>query len=60
MSALLRRYQVEHLVGLKKSAIYKMIREGKFPKPVRISDRAVAWRQEEVEQWIKSREVVEV
>jgi len=60
MKALLRRYQVERLVGLKKTAIYTMIKKGEFPKPVRLSDRAVAWKQEEIEEWIQSRQTVEV
>lgn len=53
---LLRRNEVERLIGLKRSALYKLMQSGGFPKPVRLSARAVAWRQSEVAAWIENRE----
>lgn len=53
---LLRRNEVERLIGLKRSALYKLIRAGEFPAPVRISERAVAWRQSEISAWIEARQ----
>lgn len=51
----LRRKDVERLVGLGRSSIYKMVADGKFPKQVRIGSRAVAWRSDEIEQWIQEK-----
>lgn len=56
---LLRLPAVEDATGLKKSAIYQRLREGRFPQPVRLGAKAVAWRSEEVQQWIDSRPRVE-
>lgn len=53
---LLRRPDVERLIGLKRSKLYAMVREGTFPAPVRLSPRAVAWREREVLDWIAQRE----
>lgn len=53
---LLRRCEVERLIGLKRSALYKLVQAGDFPKPVRLSARAVAWRQSEVAAWIETRQ----
>ena len=36
-------------------SIYRLMREGKFPKPLKIGARAVAWRSDEVEAFINSR-----
>lgn len=36
-----------------RSSIYAAISEGRFPAPVRIGRRAVAWRQEDIEKWKK-------
>jgi prophage regulatory protein len=47
----LRRPQVEARTGLKRSTIYQRIRDGTFPKPVRIGPRAVAWLETDVSQW---------
>ncbi|GAB5447992.1 helix-turn-helix transcriptional regulator [Gymnodinialimonas sp.] len=54
---LLRRREVEGLIGLKRSKLYQMIREGLFPAPVKLTERAVAWRASDVSAWINSREV---
>ncbi|MBU2489514.1 MAG: AlpA family phage regulatory protein [Proteobacteria bacterium] len=52
---ILRRRDVEELVGLKRSSLYAAIAAGTFPRPVRLTPGAVGWRQEEIEAWIKSR-----
>ena len=48
---LLRLPQVMKEVGLCRSSIYAAISEGRFPPPLRISRRAVAWRTEDIESW---------
>ena len=56
MSArLMRRQEVEKLTGLSRASIYRLIRSGRFPPPVRVSDAAVRWKESEVTVWIESR-----
>ncbi|UTV98791.1 AlpA family phage regulatory protein [Marinomonas rhizomae] len=50
------RREVEHLTSLRKTTIYKLIKEGKFPKPLRISPMRVAWRLTDIESWVQSLE----
>ena len=57
---LLRLKQVEDRTGYKKSKIYKDVKEGKFPAPVKLGSISVAWVEEEVQQWIDARPRVEV
>ena len=52
---LLRRREVENLVGLSTSRIYCLMKTGEFPIPVRIARQAVAWRQSEIDEWIETR-----
>ena len=55
---LLRRPAVENLVGLKRSAIYKLMAEARFPKPVSLSDGKnppVAWIEAEILDFIQGR-----
>ncbi len=54
---LLRRPEVEQIVGAGTSTLYKMIREGNFPKPVKITTAAVRWRLSEINAWIEARSV---
>ena len=48
----LRRQDVEGLVGLKHSALYRWMKTGDFPRPVRLGARAVRWRQSDVQEWM--------
>ena len=48
--ALLRLPEVIRLSGYSRSMPYALISQGLYPKPVKISERAVAWPSEEVEQ----------
>jgi prophage regulatory protein len=55
---LLRLPQVIEITGLGRDTIYRYIRDGRFPRQRRISERASAWREDEVREWIESRPVV--
>ena len=52
---LLNRAEVERRVGLRRSALYRLMRAGQFPEPLRIGPRAVRWPSSEIEEWLASR-----
>ena len=52
---LLRLPMVMRITGLARSTIYKLISQNQFPVPIKLSKRAVAWLQSEVEGWVSSR-----
>lgn len=52
---ILRRPEVERLTGLRKSSIYYLMGAGVFPKPIRLGNRTVGWRGEELADWVDSR-----
>ncbi|GAB3630266.1 transcriptional regulator [Pandoraea terrae] len=49
---ILRRPQVEALVGISRSSIYQRIQEGTFPAPVRLGPRAVGWRVGDIDAFL--------
>jgi len=49
----LRRRQVEDRTGLSRSTIYLWIQQGRFPKPVKLGQRAVAWKESDIVGWIE-------
>ena len=55
---LLRMASVIQVTGLVRSTIYKLIAEDKFPSPVRLVGRAVAWRRADLERWTADRPTV--
>lgn len=52
---LLRRPDVSRATGLGRSTIYRLVRLGRFPSPLKISDRASAWVESDVQAWIHER-----
>lgn len=38
-----------------RSAIYREMADGDFPKPIKITAKAVAWPSNEIDDWILSR-----
>ena len=55
---LLRLPAVVRQSGLSRSTIYRLMAEDKFPSPVRLAKRAVAWRRIDLEQWSAGRPTV--
>ncbi|WP_244122063.1 helix-turn-helix transcriptional regulator [Burkholderia gladioli] len=53
---ILRLIGVLDCVGVKKTTLYRWIREGKFPAPVQLGARSVGWRATDVQQWVESRQ----
>lgn len=49
---------VVRITGLGRSTIYRLIAEQKFPLPVRLAKRAVAWRRVDLDQWSAGRPTV--
>lgn len=56
-SPLLRLPTVMQLTGLGRSTIYRLMASQEFPRPVRISRRAIGWRSIDVSRWNESRPV---
>jgi prophage regulatory protein len=52
---LLRLPLVEERTGFRKTSVYAGMKAGTFPAPVRLSARAVAWREEDIDRWISER-----
>ena len=51
---ILRLPDVKLATGLQRATIYKLIEAGDFPKPVRLTPRAVGWKSAEIDEWIDS------
>ena len=51
----IRRKEVQAKTGLGASSFYAMMKQGKFPKAITLSERRVAWIESDVDQWISER-----
>ena len=56
IGTLLTRRQVqERIGGVGTSTLYRWVREGSFPAPLKIGGKSVRWCDREVEAWLASR-----
>lgn len=51
---LMRLSEVLHTTGLGRNTVYRRMREGTFPKQVKLGPKSVAWRQSEIAHWIET------
>jgi len=52
---ILRLPAVKARTGLSRSSIYSLMALGAFPAAYALGDRAVGWRDDEIDHWIASR-----
>ena len=55
MKRILRLSAVEDRTGLKHTAIYAWMAEGRFPRSVSLGNKAVGWLEDEIDAWIAAR-----
>lgn len=55
----LRHRDVCRLTGLGRTKIYEMIGAGEFPRPYKLTERVVGWRESEIVRWQNTRVVAE-
>lgn len=51
----LRLPAVIDATGMSRSTIYDMMSEGKFPRPVNLGKRLVAWPETAIAKWLSER-----
>ena len=51
----LRREEVQEIVGIGRSTLYRLMRRGEFPLPIKIGRRAIRWPLSEIDEYLASR-----
>ena len=49
---LLTNEQVLEIVGVSRATLFRMVKRGKFPQAIQVSERAVRWRESQVLDFI--------
>lgn len=55
MKRIYRMKELCQTYGLSRSTIYRLIEAGRFPKPIKISAKAVGWISTDLDEWVASR-----
>jgi prophage regulatory protein len=53
MSRYLRIPDVMLKTGLGKSTIWAWVKQGKFPKPIKLSPRVTVWEESKINKWME-------
>ena len=53
--SLLRERELLSFVPISHSTLWREVRSGRFPQPIRLTARTTAWRWAEVVEWLESR-----
>jgi len=51
----LRWPEVKHRVGICRSHVHYLVTQGKFPAPIKLSERASGWLEHEINEWLENR-----
>ena len=51
----LRKKQVQEKTGLSSTHLYRLIQQGKFPAPHKLSERVSAWDSSAIDLWLAER-----
>jgi predicted DNA-binding transcriptional regulator AlpA len=54
---LLRINDVCKLLRISKPTLWRLRRASDFPEPTEVTDRLIAWRKSEVEEWLMTRQI---
>ncbi len=52
---LLKAIEVAEYLNVSKSQVYKLVQQGRLPKPIKLGERGSAWLVSEIDASIKSR-----
>ncbi len=49
-----RQSAILPMLGFSATTLWRRVKKGTFPQPVKLSERVTAWRAEEVRAWMES------
>ena len=47
--------QLTKLIPISKASVWRKVKEGSFPKPVKLGERITAWHMNDIEAWLAAR-----
>ena len=47
--------QLTKMIPVSKASIWRKVKDGSFPKPVKLGERITAWHMDDIEAWLAAR-----
>ncbi len=51
----IRLPEVMDTTGLARSTVWLWIKDGKLPKPIKLSSRVTVWKKSDIDKWVESK-----
>ncbi|EGV28072.1 phage transcriptional regulator, AlpA [Thiorhodococcus drewsii AZ1] len=55
---IIRLPEVVERCGLSRSSVYNLMAADRFPRSIKLSERAVGWRESDIDNWLVGRQRV--
>ena len=55
MERIIRIKELLDVVGLSRSTIYRSMKKKLFPKPVKLTEGSIGWKESQINKWMKGR-----
>jgi prophage regulatory protein len=55
---LIRLKQVLEIIPISRASVWRLSAAGRFPKPIRLTERCTAWKKSDIEAWLQERGAV--
>lgn len=55
-SAFVKQPQILQVVPISASSLWRWVRDGMFPRPIKLSDHCSVWRVADVRQWMQQQQ----
>lgn len=59
MTQLIKLPEVQAATRLSRSTVYSLLGKGKFPRPIKLSERINVWRLSDIEAWVEAQRAVD-
>lgn len=46
---------IPHIIPFSAATLWRKVKDGSFPEPVKLSARVTAWRVEDIQSWMNTR-----
>ncbi len=53
---ILRKPETIRIAGLSDTTIWRKVKAGTFPAPVKLTERLVGWRESDIKAWLDARQ----
>lgn len=52
---ILRMNELKKIIGVSSCTIWRWRKQNKFPRPIKLGERLIGWRESEINEWLANK-----